>query len=227
MSRFLGFLALLLFASVAASQPAAISVPCDASVHLFGGATVQAKGVAVRGRNDFESRLKLFFRRVCEEPVDFLTLADKGATLIADSPEIIEKIRGNPGGIFLIHYPLSDLGAGVEAEAVLAQYGQIMSACRNTDSICVIGGQQPVNSYSDETVRQQLRLEREASKLLGENYLPLYRYFESEAPGRHLILRLDSGDGRLVNDHGHELLYVLYRNRLLALGSGKPAKAQE
>lgn len=227
MSKFIGFLALLLLSHASASQPAAPSVPCEAPVHLFGGTTVQAAGVAVPGRNDFASRLELFFRRACRKPVDFVTFSDKGATLIEESREITEKVLDNPGGVFLMHYPLSDLNAGFDAKELLARYEQIISVCRGTDSTCIIGGQQPVNSYSDDMARRQIRLEQEASQLFGKNYLALYRYFESEAPGRRLILRLDSGDGRLVNDQGHELLYVLYRNRLLELGSGNPFEEQK
>ena len=63
--------------------------------------------------------------------------------------------------------------------------------------------------------------QRRASAAFGANYLPLYRYFRSESGVRRLMIPLDSGDGRHTDDYGHDLLYKLYRRRLIELTSSK------
>ena len=123
----------------------------------------------------------------------------------------------SPRSIALLHFPFTDIERGASVEQLLQVYRVILDVCAKGGSICIIGGQQPVNGFSQEVTERQFDLERRATAAFGLNYLSVYRYFQSESSGRRLMLPLDSGDGRFLHDFGHEVLYVVFRNRLLEM----------
>src|SRR5690606_13317236 len=138
-------------------------VPCDRPVLLFGSATLAAVGVAEVGRNDFASRLEAFFEGVCRKPVRFQTISDDDATLLGAADRIAALVASSPRSIALVHFPVSDImDEAPVVQIVKAQRG-ILDACAKSGSMCVVGGQQPVNSLSRELADRQLELERAAS----------------------------------------------------------------
>jgi len=216
---FIVALALTVSALAAQAAPVKPVLHCDRPITLFGGSTVLADGVRARGSTDFATRLRVFVRRVCGKVDGFEVSAHRGGSLLDEVDEVARMLREAPPGIAIVHYPSADIEAGATVEALLAAYRKIAEACVGGGSICIIGGQQPVNQFSREQVGRQLRLEREAVQMHGRAYLPMYRYFESEFGSRNLMLSADSGDGRHIDDVGHELLYKLYLRRLLELNS--------
>lgn len=198
----------------ATAAPVRPDVPCDRPILLFGSDTVLGQGVRATG---LEDRMRTFFSRVCGDDIAFETHAREDRRLIASTDEIIEALQRHPRAIAFVHFPFGDIEAGSPVSAVLNSYRRILATCRQTGAICVIGGQQPVNAFDDETSMRQRELEESAEAAFAFNYLPIYRYMRSEVSGRRLMLPLDSGDGRFVDDYGHILLFTLYRNRLLQL----------
>ncbi len=215
MSRFAVALLWLFFASSA--HPAAIApmVPCDRPVLVFGEATILARGVRVPAANSFVSRLRVFFRRVCDEEPSLEVVAHERARLIDDEAAIRDSLKRRPRALLFVHYPYSDIESGVSVDALLDAYRRIAEACRSSGALCIFGGQQPVDGFSQQAEASQLELEKRASAILGTKYLPLYAYFRSEAASKRLMVPLDSGDGRLVNDEGQGLLFEVYRRCLI------------
>lgn len=212
----------LLVALVAASAHAATIapvVPCDRPLMVFGEATVLARGVRMPGSNDLVSRLRVFFRRACHREPLLEVSAHEHGRLVDDEAAIRDYLGRKTRALVLIHYPYTDVEAGASVDALLDAYRRISEACRLNNATCIVGGQQPVEALSRETEARQLELEGRASALLGSGFLPLYRYFQSETATRRLMVPLDSGDGRLVNDEGHGVLFELYRRRLIELTS--------
>ncbi|MCZ2415557.1 MAG: hypothetical protein LC136_15025 [Burkholderiales bacterium] len=215
MSRLaVGLLVALLAASAHAATVAPV-VPCDRPIMVFGEATVLARGVRIPGSNDLVSRLRVFFRRVCHREPLLEVFAHEHGRLVDDEAAIRDYLGRKPGALVFVHYPYTDIESGVSVDALLDAYRRISEACRLNKAICILGGQQPVEALSRESEARQLELERRASVLLGSEFLPLYRYFQSETATRRLMMPLDSGDGRLVNDEGHEALFELYRRHLI------------
>ena len=194
-------------------------VPCDRPVLVFGEATILARGARVPAANSFVSRLRVFFRRVCDKEPLLEVFAHERGSLIDDEVEIRDNLKRRPRALLLVHYPYSDIESGVSVDALLDAYRRIAEACRSTGALCIFGGQQPVDSFTQHVEASQLELERKASAVLGAGYLPLYAYFRSEAGNKRLMVPLDSGDGRLVNDEGQGLLFEVYRRRLIEAGS--------
>lgn len=192
-------------------------MPCDRPVGVFGGSTVLAEGVRTPQSNGLAVRLEAFFARSCGAPVKFETIAEHGDGVIEKSAEISAWISRHPRSIAFIHFPAVDIESGASPEQLLRTYRSILETCSRNGTLCIIGGQQPVNRFSDEAVYRQLELERRAAMAFGGNYLPLYRHFQSESRSRRLMLPVDSGDGRHLDDRGHELLFKVYRRRLLEL----------
>lgn len=218
MSRHLAVLLLVLAPGFAVAAPAKPIVPCGVQVYAIGGSTLMAKGVKTPGSTDVAARMDTFFGRVCEGDVEFETIAKESGLLIDDGGEAIsDLISRSRRSVAFIHFPFADVEAGSSVEALLKGYRVILDSCAASGSICIIGGQQPVNAFSKAATELQLELERRASAAFGKNYLPLYRYFQSESKARRLMTELDSGDGRFVNDFGHDVLYKLYRGRLIEL----------
>lgn len=215
MSRFAVALLWVFLAASAHSAAIVPAVPCDRPILVFGDETVLARGVRVPEANGLVSRLRLFFRRVCDSEPRLEVFAHEHGRLTDDETTIRDRLGRKPGAVVLIHYPYADIGSGVPIEALLDAYRRVAEACRANDATCILGGQQPVDALSHEADARQLELERRASVLLGREFLPLYRHFRSEAPNRRLMIPLDSGDGRLLNDEGHEVLFELYRRRLI------------
>lgn len=184
---------------------------------VFGDATVLARGVSAPATNGLVARLRLYFERACHAHPSFEVFARDNGRFVEDAAGMREKLAQKPGAVVFVHYPYADLASGVSVDALLDAYRQLAEACRQSSAICIIGGQQPVNALQPDTDASQLELERRASAALGSTFLPLYRHFQSEAGDRRLMVPLDSGDGRLVNDEGHELLFELYRRRLLGM----------
>lgn len=220
MSRLL--IALFLLAGAAPASAAVTPVlPCDRSIGLFGGSTVLAKGVRVPGSNDLATRLEVLFVRSCRAPVNFETSAEDGKGLIERYGEISAWISRNPRSIVFLHFPFLDIESGASPDQLLLTYRNILDTCAVNGALCIIGGQQPINAFSDQLARRQLELEHRAASSLGFNFLPLYRYFASESKTRRLMLPLDSGDGRFLDDRGHDLLFRVYRRRILELTGSK------
>lgn len=210
---------------LASAGPVKPVAQCGVPVSLVGGRTVLAEGATAQGRTDFSSRIEEFFRRACGKSPSFDVSAASGTGLLADLTEIVEKIESGGPRIWILHHPFSDIEGGAVVESLLAAYRRVLGACASSGSTCLIGGQQPVNGMDGARSAAQKELERRASSEFGKAYLPLYRHFESESSGRRLMMPMDSGDGRLLADRGHELLFVLFRNRLMDLGSeGRPAR---
>lgn len=217
MSRFVVALALAIGCTQVAAAPVRPDLPCDRPIVLFGGSTVVADGARARGRNDFATRLRVLFRRVCGSVDAFAVSAHRGDGLLDEVDDIANGLAKGPPSIAILHYPSADIEAGASVEALLEAYRKVADACAASGSLCIIGGQQPVNAFSQEATDRQLLVERRASEKFGRMYLPIYRYFKSEFGARKLMLPADSGDGRQIEDLGHELLYALYRRRILEL----------
>lgn len=211
--------ALLLAIVALGSQAAPIepTLPCDRPVFVFGSSTIMAEGVRVVGRNDFAARMRTFLVRLCGAAVKYEIVAMDDTTLIDEAPRISSLLAQHPGSIALIHFPVTDIENGASVEQLMRIYGVILNVCARTGSICIVGGQQPVNAFGPEASDRQRELERRAVAAFGRNYLPLYRYFESESGTRRLMTPLDSGDGRFIDDRGHDLLFRLYQVRMLEL----------
>lgn len=217
MCRFLLALALSIGCAIASAKPVRPEVPCDAPIMLFGGDTVLARGVSARGSTDFATRLRVFFRRVCGSVEEFDVSAESRGRLLDEIDTVLQSILQNERAIAILHYPASDIEAGATVDALLAAYRRVLDACEKSATLCVIGGQQPVNAFTDEQTARQLQLERRAAERFGQAYLPLYRHFQSERGSRRLMLPADSGDGRHIEDLGHEMLYAIYRRRLIEM----------
>jgi hypothetical protein len=221
-SRYLPALLLAAAVELASAAPIKAVVPCDRPVYLFGGSQVLAEGVRDPGSNGLSMRIDTFFRRVCRRDVSFEVVAEDDGRLLPAADRIADRLASGRRSIALIHYPVTDIESGASVDALLQAYRRILAACSKTGSLCIIGGQQPVNAFTDEQSARQLELERRASAEFGSNYLPLHRYFESESNPRRLMRWLDSGDGRMIEDFGHELVYLIYRRRLLELTGAAP-----
>lgn len=221
MYRRLIVLLLAFVPGLANAAPVKPIVPCGVQVYAFGGPTILAEGVKARGSTDFAARMETFFGRVCLGDVTFEMIAEKTGRLIYDPSAISDRLARSPRSVALIHFPASDIDEDISVERLLQAYKRVLDACAASGSICIIGGQQPVNSFTQEMTDLQLELERRASAAFGPNYLPLYRYFQSESSARRLMTAMDSGNGRFVGDYGHELLYQLYRRRLIELTSNQ------
>lgn len=218
MSRRLAGLLLALVPGIAVAAPAKPIVPCGGQVYAIGGSTLMAEGVAAAGSTDFATRMEAFFERVCEGDVKFETIVKESGRLIDDDDDAIPQLLARSRrSVAFIHLPFTDVEAGSPVDVLLKGYRAILDSCAASGSICIIGGQQPVNALSKAATERQLELERRASAAFGRNYLPFYRHFQSESDVRRLMIPLDSGDGRFVNDFGHDLLYKLYRQRLIEL----------
>lgn len=217
MSRVLAALLLSLACGVSAAGPVVPSLPCDRPVLVFAGRGALAEGVREPGRNDFATRLRTFFERVCRRAVDFEAVATETERLLGHSDAIAGRIAKATGGIAIVHFPFGDVEASASAVEILGAYRRILRACESGGSLCVVGGQQPVNAFDRRANDLQLELERRAATEFGAAYLAMHRYFASEREDRRLMLPLDSGDGRHVDDFGHELLFSLYRRRLMEL----------
>lgn len=189
------------------------SLPCERQMFLFGASTVLGE----RAETTFEDRLSTFVRRTCREPVRLETIAEDDSKLVDQLDRILATLVAYPRSIALIHFPFTDIAEGVSVDDMLAGYRRILGACAAGNSVCIIGGQQPVNSLDDEASARQVELERRAAQLFGPSFLPLYRHLESELDGTRLMAPVDSGNGRFLNDRGHELIYALFRNRLLEI----------
>lgn len=225
--RFVAGLFVAVVAHGSAAAPIHPVLPCDRQVLVFGGSTILAEGVRVPGSNDFASRIRRFFDRVCGgSTLKFETVAGDGSNLIGEATRISARLAKNPKSIALIHFPATDIEKDASVDQLLRAYREIFDVCARSGSVCIIGGQQPVNAFGQEASDRQLELERRAAAAFGRNFLPLYRYFQSESGTRRLMVPLDSGDGRFVDDRGHELLFRIYRGRLLELIGSTPSSKQ-
>lgn len=216
-SRALPALILAAAVDLAAAAPVKPVLPCDRPVHVFGGSQVIGEGVRNVGSNDFVTRVDVFFRRVCGAEIPLAVIAEERGRVISAAAKIADTVTRNPRGIAFVHFPISDVESGVPVDALLAAYRRILDACARAGSICIIGGQLPANALSEEQSERQVEIERRAAAAFGSRYLPLYRYFQSESHHRRLMQPMDSGDGRMIDDLGHELLFRIYRRRLLEL----------
>ena len=221
MSRHLAALILLLAPAAAVAAPVEPIVPCGGEVYVFGGSTMMGDGVRAAGSTDFPARMETFFERVCGGEVTFTKSAEESGRFVDDVAAISERLARSPRSVAFVHFPFTDLEAGTSVDRILQAYRTLLAACTASGSTCIVGGQQPVNALSAEVTDRQLELERRALAAFGANYLPLYRYFRSESGVRRLMIPLDSGDGRHTDDYGHDLLYKLYRRRLIELTSSK------
>lgn len=194
------------------AAPIEPALPCERPVYMFGADTVLGRGV--RGAS-VADRLLTFFARVCRAPIDFETIAVEGGQLLPQLDTVIARLLEGRPSVAFVHLPFGDVASGAKVDNLIEAYARLLATCVSSDSICLIGGQQPVNSFTNEMTERQAELERRASAAFAANYMRLYPYMESEAPGRRLMLPLDSKDGQFVNDYGHELLFALYRNLLL------------
>lgn len=217
MSKFVFALMLAMLAVHGQAGPVRPVVPCDRAVFMFGDATVLGQGARMPAVNGLATRLEVFFRRVCGGKHSFETFARTDGRLVDELVAIGETLTRRPRSIAFVHFPYSDIESGVRVDALLRAYRDLTDMCARTGAICIVGGQQPVNSLTSDAAERQLELERRASSSLGSSYVALYRYFESEAAARRLMTPLDSGDGRFVNDEGHATLFELFRRRVLEL----------
>jgi hypothetical protein len=194
---------------------------CDRPVVVVGASTIIGKAVVDRA-GAFTSRLELFFRRVCGEPVAMTVIASDDWTLLDAMDEIAAEIARKPSGIFIFHFPGTDLAPGTPVDLLLQSYKLIFERCNESASVCIVGGQQPANHHNDRAVELRLELERKAAAAFGARFLPLHKHFESETTQGRIMLPVDSGDGRHLNAIGQEVLFQLYRRRLLELTGHLP-----
>jgi len=206
---------------VTVAAPVEPIIPCGGQVYVFGGSTILGDGVRAPGSTDFPARMGTSFERVCGGEVTFTNSAGESGRLVDEVAAIAERVARSPRSVAFVHFPFTDLEAGASVDTMLQAYRTLMTACAASGSTCIVGGQQPVNALTEEVTDRQLELERRASAAFGSNYLPLYRYFRSESSVRRLMVPLDSGDGRYIDDFGHDLLYKLYRQRLIELTSSR------
>jgi len=199
----------------AVAAPASSVVPCDQPVRIFGGSDSLLAGVRTPGSNDLASRMRIFFERVCGGAVVFETVAYAEEGLLENVDDVAMRLARGPRSVAVLHFPVADIETGAAVDAVLQAYRKVVEACGSHGSLCIIGGQQPVNALGQEATERQLELERRASAEFGPAFLPLYAYLQSESPRRRLMVPIDSGSGRHLDDFGHELLFALYRRRIL------------
>ena len=216
-SRFVVALTMAIVGVCAVAAPVDPVVPCDRRVVVVGESTILGQGVVDPAANGFTSRLQLFFRRVCSGAFAVRIIASKDRTLLDAMDEIAAEIARNPRGIFIIHFPMTDVASGAPVDSLVRSYKLVLERCNESASVCIIGGQQPANDQDVRVADLQLGLERTAAAAFGARYLPLYEHFQSETNHRRLMLPLDSGDGSHLNAGGHQVLFELYRRRLLEL----------
>lgn len=219
MYRYLAILCLVLVPGLVTAAAAIPAFPCGRAVYTFGDATLLGEGVRMPGSSDLAARMHNFFERMCPDAGSFENIAERNATLVDRAPAIVETVLRNPRSIVFVHFPFTDIEAEVAIDRILRAYGKILAACASSGSTCIIGGQQPVNSFVQQHTDRQRELERRASAAFGPSYMSIFVHFESESGSRRLMLPLDAGNGRFVDDFGHELLFKLYRRRLLELTS--------
>ena len=206
----------------AVAAPVNPTALCDRPVVVVGESTILGNGVVGHAHNGFTSRLQLFFRRVCGEPVAVKVVASDDWTLLDAMDEIAAEIARNPSGIFIVHFPGTDLASGTPVDSIVQRYALILERCNESKSVCIVGGQQPANHHDGRVAELQLELEREAAAAVGARYLPLREHFDSETTQRRLMVPVDSGDGRHLNALGHQVLFDVYRRRLLELTGTRP-----
>lgn len=225
---FLIFLPLIVaLESHAAIGGRVLELPCERPLLVLGVQSALGKAGPADRLFSVVDRLETAFRHVCGNVVlESRLLSEGGVT--ANLAEMEEVLSEHPGAVAIVHFPHEFASAGRDIEKILDAYRRLLAACGKWSATCIIGGQIPTAAFAPGSARGQASLELQAKSALGRNYLPLYRYFESESPTRRLTISLDRGDGRGINDRGHELLYQLYGRRLLELtrardGSSHPA----
>lgn len=201
------------------AAPVLPKVLCDRTVLVFGEPMATGTGVRDRGHSNLATRVHTFFDRVCHEGAEVKTVAGEGGRLVDTSSRVLKTLGDHPHSIAFIHFPFGDIAGGASVDRMLSTYRDVLNACAAVGTLCIIGGQQPVNSLGVQATDRQLELERRAAAEFGMRYLPLYRFFQSETTRRRLMVPLDAGDGRHLSDEGHALLFVLYRQRLLTLAN--------
>lgn len=200
---------------VAAALTLPPQVPCDRPYVVFDGGARMASLPDQSRPSDYVARLRSFLRRACDRPPTLHVERSAGASLALTEPTIVATIERTPRVVAIVHSPYADLESGAGVAEVLARYDRILAACARSGAICLIGGQQPVNSMQGSVDARQVELEREALRAYGIAFVPLHRHFESTLASRRLLFALDSGDGRALEERGHVLLFSLYRARLV------------
>lgn len=216
MSRLLA--ALLLFVSTAGAAMTIDPVlRCDGAVVVLDTSVRELKGDPQPVVNDFVTRLRQFVGRICGPQTEVRELLRPGARLGELEPDILRMLDREAPAVAIVHGPYADIEAGAAPAGLLDVYRRILGACDQGRTTCVIAGQQPVNALPAQAAARQLDLEREAERALSGRYLPLHRHFRSELASRQLMTRLDHGDGRVLSERGHLLLFTLLQKRLIAL----------
>jgi hypothetical protein len=201
----------------ATASPLKVALPCDRPVLLAGGDALQAAGRTGPANRPFSARLQGFLQRACGGAAVVTALAPEGRLGAAFEP-LQAALQARRPGVALIDFPTDDVASGMSVEALLERYATLLSACDGTATVCVIGGQRPADALGDAHAARQLELERRASARFGARYLPTYAHFQSESRGRRAMPALVAGEEqRYLSDAGHELLFNLYRLRLLEL----------
>lgn len=93
----------------------------------------------------------------------FETVAGDESNLIGEATRISARLARNPKSIALIHFPATDIENGASVDQLLRTYREILDACARSGADCIIGGQQPVNAFGQDTSDRQLELERRAA----------------------------------------------------------------
>jgi hypothetical protein len=210
--------ALLLLVSTAAGaftlDPA---MRCDGPVVVFDASIREIKGDHQPVVEDVVTRLRQYTRRLCGTSVEVREVRLPGALARDLVPAVLRSLEHEAPAVAIVFSPYADVEAGASAPELRDAYGRILAACDRARATCVLGGQQPVNALPPEATARQLEIEQAATREFPEHYLPTYRHFQSGLTSRNLMVRLDKGDGRVLSDRGHQLLFALLQKRLIAL----------
>ncbi|MFM1989847.1 MAG: hypothetical protein RJA99_2804 [Pseudomonadota bacterium] len=208
------------------AAPLKVALPCDRPMLLAGeGATLVPAPQSIPVK-PVGARLRELFIRACGPSWSMREHPETSGRLAPAQAGLEATLRELRPAVAVFDFPHADLVGGATVDALLARYASLMRVCAEVEAVCLVGGQRPVDTAPDETAARQQELERRAREALGRHYLPLYLAFRSEAAGRRAIVGLVAGgEPPRLTDLGHEVLFTLYRNRLLEMTAPPSAQA--
>lgn len=210
--------AALLAAGHAHGAPLKVMLPCERPMLLAGEEATLSPAPQSLPVKPLGARLRDAFARACGHAWTMRQLPEPSGRLVAAHPALEATLRELRPSVAVFDFPHADLASGVTVDALLARYTSLMRVCGEVGAVCVVGGQRPVDTVPPQVAARQVEFERRATAAFGEHFLPLYVAFRSEAPGRRAIIGLIVGGERpQLTDLGHEVLFTLYRNRLVEI----------
>jgi hypothetical protein len=216
-SRLLGT-AVLVAAGHAHGAPLKVMLPCERPMLLAGEEATLSPAPQSMPVKPLGVRLRDAFARACGPSWTMRQLPEPSGRLAAAQPALEATLRELRPSVAVFDFPHADLASGMPVDALLARYATLMRVCAEVGAVCLVGGQRPVDTVPAPIAARQEAFERRAADTFGEHFLPLYAAFRSEARGRRAIIGLIVGGERpQLTDLGHEVLFTLYRNRLVEI----------